>query len=159
MIGCFETGRLLARSWTSHFRTHCYFVAGFDMGLATLVLGVRKHLGACRSRSSCFREISIFDVWAPDRASKIGPDLLCYFMRSRDNLVLHQIHCGPEYKPQTYGERSGKVKSISSRGRWKLSLALSSPQLPPLPTYCIYCILEHFFVFDYHGSSVRPTER
>ena len=76
-------------------------MAGFDTGLATLVLGVRKHLGACRSRSSCFREISMFDVWALDRASKIGPDLLCYFMRSHDNLVLHQIHCGLEKKPST----------------------------------------------------------
>ena len=35
---------------------HYCFAADFDMGLVTLVLGVRKHRGAYRLRYSCFCE-------------------------------------------------------------------------------------------------------
>lgn len=55
VIACFEIGRSLARSWKNRFRKHYCSVAGFDSGLATLVLGVRRHRGACRLRYSCSR--------------------------------------------------------------------------------------------------------
>lgn len=55
VIGCPEIGRLLARSWRSHFQMHYCSVADFDTGLVTLVLEVRRHRGACKLRNSCFR--------------------------------------------------------------------------------------------------------
>ena len=36
---------------------HYCFADDFDMGLVTLVLGVRKHRGAYRLRYSCFCEL------------------------------------------------------------------------------------------------------
>ena len=36
---------------------HYCFAADFDMGLVTLVLGVRKHRGAYRLRYTCFCEL------------------------------------------------------------------------------------------------------
>lgn len=61
VIGCFETGQSLARSWRSRFRTHCRFAVDSDVGLATLVLGVKKRQGVGRLRNSCFG-ISMFDA-------------------------------------------------------------------------------------------------
>ena len=70
VTGSFETGRLLARSWRSRFQTHCCFVVDFDTGLARLVLGARKHRGACRLRNSCFFGDFVSLIWAPEPSLK-----------------------------------------------------------------------------------------
>ena len=106
VIGCFETGRLLVRSWKNRSRKHCCSAAGLDSGLATLVLGVRRHRGACRLRNSCSREFLSLEFRAQgDRASRIGPEHLCYFRRSLNSLVLHQTHFLPRQDFFTVGER------------------------------------------------------
>ena len=69
VIGYFETERLLVRSWKSRFQRHCCFAAGFDTGLARLVLGGRKRRGVCRLRSS-FGWICVFDLSAPEASLK-----------------------------------------------------------------------------------------
>ena len=79
VIGYLETGRLLARSWRSRFQTHCYFGGGFYTGLATLVLGVRKHLGACRLRNSCLCRFLSWISGRRDGASRIRPGPVYYF--------------------------------------------------------------------------------
>ena len=68
VIGCFETGRLPVRSWRSRSQRHCCCGAGFDRGLARLVLGGRRHRGVCRLRNS-FGGF-VFDHWAPEARLK-----------------------------------------------------------------------------------------
>ena len=87
VIGCFEIGRLLVRSWKNRFRMHYYFAAGSDSALATLVLGVRRHRGACRLRNSCSRAWLSLISGRGDQASRFGPERLCYFKRRRNTVT------------------------------------------------------------------------
>ncbi len=70
-----------------------------------------------------------------NRASRIGPERLCYSKRNCDSLVSHQIHRRPGWENSAVGVRSGGGEGEVDQ--WGLlevftSSSLSSPASPPL---------------------------
>lgn len=110
VIGCFETGRLLVRSWKNHSRMHCCSAADFDLDPVTLVLGVRRHRGVYRLRNSCSREFLSLGFLGAGGTELQGLDPSVYATSNKtlNRLVLDQPIVGL-HRTSSPLEREGEV--------------------------------------------------
>lgn len=142
VIGCFETGRLLAKNWRSRFRTHCCSEADFDKGLATLVLGVRKHRGAYRLKSSCFGDFLSLMSGAGTELQGLDTGICATSSEAVTAWYCTRSIVDLDRKPLRSGRGQGGGEDVVNQwGREKLSLAHTSAALSSsLSTQ--HCILE-----------------